>query len=96
MLFSLVKLSALEDRHGNYAYAVKIMEQAGSESFTTLFRDSEDMLNLMNGILARQRKRYENLRAILEKIRAEGVYFFDLEIDERSALLLGWKPKPGQ
>ena len=54
------------------------------------------MLNLMNGILARQRKRYEESRADTAKIRAEGVYFFDLEIDERNALLLGWKPKPGQ
>lgn len=56
MIFSLVKLGAVKQRDKGYEYFSKIMELAGSEKFTNTFESADEMINVVNPILATQRK----------------------------------------
>src|SRR5215469_14738765 len=90
MRFSLVKLSAFKQQNGDYRYFSKVMELGGSPVHSNTFKSANEMIKVMNEILAMQRKSYIHVGSMVERIRDQGVYFFDLEMTKRQAGLLGW------
>jgi hypothetical protein len=96
MRFSLLKLSASKQHNGDYHYVSKAMELGGSPAFTSTFHSANEMISLMNEILALQKKSYAHVGSMVERIRNEGIYFFDVELTKRQAELLGWRPQQGE
>jgi hypothetical protein len=90
MIFALVKISG--SRHGDhgYTYDSVIMEKGASAKWTNAFESEDEMIAVMNSILAR-RKRSEDVRHLLNKIRSGDYYFFDLDLTPEQAEALGWK-----
>ena len=56
MIFALIKIGGT--RHGNhsYAYYSLIMEKGASPKYTNIFESEDEMITVINRILARQRK----------------------------------------
>lgn len=93
MIFALVKISGSRDGNHSYAYYSMIMEVGASAKWTNAFLSEEEMIAVMNGILARQKKGGD-VRYFLNKIRDGEHYFFDLDLTSEEAEALGWKRTP--
>jgi hypothetical protein len=93
MIFALIKIGGT--RHGNhsYAYYSVIMEMGASTKWSNIFESEDEMITVMNGILARQ-KRGGDARQWLNEIRDGYHYFFDLDLTLEEAEALGWKQTP--
>jgi hypothetical protein len=55
------------------------METGASAKWTNTFESEGEMIAIVNGTLARQ-KRPGDVRSVLNKIRDGGFYFFDLDL----------------
>ena len=66
------------------------METGASAKWTNTFESEGEMIAIVNGVLARQ-KRQSDVRSVLDKIRDCGFYFFDLDLTTEEAESLGWK-----
>ena len=55
------------------------METGASAKWTNTFESEGEMITIMNGILARQKKQGD-VRRVLGQIRGGGFYFFDLDL----------------
>jgi hypothetical protein len=77
-------------RNHTYAYRSVIMEMGASAKWTSIFESEGEMIAIVNGVLARQ-KRQSDVRSVLDKIRDCGFYFFDLDLTTEEAESLGWK-----
>jgi hypothetical protein len=66
------------------------MEMGASPKWTNTFESEGEMITIMNGILARQKKQGD-VRRVLGQIRGGGFYFFDLDLTREEAVSLGWK-----
>lgn len=92
--FTLIKLSVFKDKRGRDAYLAKAMEHAGAQSFFTQFRDEEDMVHVMDGILAKQLKRYVTVRMLLQRIHAGDVFAEWMPFSSAGDRLCWNKPQP--
>lgn len=90
MRFSMIKISSLKERDGSFKYHSMIMEQAASTPLRRTFESEYHMVSTMNDILARQRRAVD-VRHLLSNIQQGEHYFFDLDLTEKQADLLGWK-----
>ena len=66
------------------------METGASAKWTNPFESEDEMITVMNGILASQKKGGD-VRRLLNKIRDDCHYFFDLDLTSEEAETLGWK-----
>jgi hypothetical protein len=89
MLFVLVKISAKKFRNG-YGYESVIMEHGASAKYIHHFGSEDEMLDIVNRILARQKK-YRDVRLLLDQVRHDGYYFFDVNLTAKEAESLGWQ-----
>ena len=90
MIFALVKIGCTRDCNHKYAYYSVIMETAASAKWTNPFESEDEMIAVMNDILARQKKSGD-VRRLLNEIRDGSHYFFDLDLTSEEAETLGWK-----
>jgi hypothetical protein len=95
MLFALLKISGAKLRDG-YEYKSVIMERGASPKFVTEFSSEDEMIAVVNRILARQKKqrdagRVADVRSVLNQVRNGGYYFFDLDLTPKEAESLGWQ-----
>ena len=93
MIFALVKIGGTKHRDHSYAYYSVIMETGASAKWTNPFESEDEMITVMNGILASQKKGGD-VRRLLNKIRDDCHYFFDLDLTLEEAEALGWKQTP--
>jgi len=56
MIFALVKIGGTKHRDHSYAYYSVIMETGASAKWTNPFESEDEMITVMNGILASQKK----------------------------------------
>ena len=92
MIFALVKIGGTRNRDHSYTYYSVIMETGASAKWTNPFESEDELITVMNGILATQRKS-EDVRRLLNKIRDDCHYFFDLDLTPEEAEALGWKKR---
>jgi len=92
MIFALVKIGGTKHRDHSYAYYSVIMETGASAKWTNPFESEDEMITVMNGILASQKKGGD-VRRLLNKIRDDCHYFFDLDLTPEEAEALGWKKR---
>lgn len=76
-----------------YQYSSKIMELDGSPTFMNTFQNSNETIEVMNQILATQRRPHLHVGSMVGRIQAVGVYLFDIDMTKHQAELLGWKPE---
>lgn len=93
MRFALVKISGSRLGDQIYTYRSTVMEMGGSDKCTNTFEGEREMIETMNGILAK-RKRLGDVRRVLDQIKEGGFYFFDLDLTREEAESLGWKLSP--
>ena len=93
MKYALVKICGMKSRNHSYDYQSTIMEMGGSAKWTSSFKSEDEMIKVVNGILAKQRK-HGDVRRVLDQIRDGGYNFFDLELSNQEAESLGWKATP--
>jgi hypothetical protein len=86
----MIKISSLKEPDGSYKYESMIMEQGASAPCKQPFESEYHMVSTMNDILARQRRAVD-VRHLLSNIQQGEHYFFDVDLTERQADLLGWK-----
>jgi len=86
MIFALVKIGGTKHRDHSYAYYSVIMETGASAKWTNPFESEDEMITVMNGILASQKKGGD-VRRLLNKIRDDCHYFFDLDLTPEEAIL---------
>ena len=92
MIFALVKIGGTKHRDHSYPYYSVIMETGASAKWTNPFESEDEMITVMNGILASQKKGGD-VRRLLNKIRDDCHYFFDLDLTPEEAEALGWKKR---
>lgn len=90
MRFSMIKISSLKEPDGSFKYESMIMERGASTPWQGTFESEYHMVSIMNDILARQRRAVD-VRHLLSNIQQGEHYFFDVDLTERQADLLGWK-----
>jgi hypothetical protein len=66
------------------------MEMGASPKWTNNFESEDEMITVMNCILARQKKEDGDVRQFLNEIRGGDHYFFDLDLIPDEAETLGW------
>ena len=90
MIFALVKISGVRIRNHEYAYRSTVMQRGASAKSTKVFANEDDMIAVVNPILAKQKRR-DDVRQVLDQIRHGDYYFFDLDLTNQEAESLGWK-----
>ena len=91
MRFALVKIGGTRISGNQYQYRSTVMEKGASPKWTNTFDSEEELIEVMNRILAKQRTAGD-VRLLIEKIRAGEHYFFDLNLTHEEAASLGWQP----
>jgi hypothetical protein len=96
MLFALLKISGAKLVNGGFAYKSVIMKQGASAKFVNEFGTEDELIVVVNRILARQKRhtdarRVADVRRVLDQVRDGGYYFFDLDLTAEEAESLGWQ-----
>jgi hypothetical protein len=91
MIFALVKISGFNTSDQNYTYRTVIMEKGASAKWANNFYTEDDLIAVVNPILARQRIP-DDVQLLLSRIRhGDERYFFDLDLSAQEAESLGWQ-----
>lgn len=93
MRFSMIKIVGAGQANGMYEYEATSMEMAGSTPWKKTFDSRHELVSVMNGIFATQ-KRQQDVRRVMSKILQGGQYFFDVELTDKQAESLGWQRSP--
>jgi hypothetical protein len=92
MIFALIKVCGTRQRDHGYGYYSVIMETGASAKWSKAFESEDEMITVMNGILASQKKNGD-VRQFLNEIRYGHHYFFDLDLTSEEAEALGWEKR---
>jgi hypothetical protein len=94
MIFALVKIGGFKTPNQDYAYRTVIVEKGASAKWVNNFDTEDELIAVVNPILARQRIRGD-VRLLLCQIRhGDDCYFFDLDLSAQEAKSLGWQRYP--
>jgi hypothetical protein len=91
MIFALVKISGFTTPNQDHAHRTVIMERGASAKWVNNFYTEEELIAVVNPILAGQRIS-NDVRPLLGQIRhGDECYFFDLDLSAQEAESLGWQ-----